>query len=156
MRATLLWLEEWLSLSQSQVERALIFIYSVLSLEMSYSRASTPDTLLILIVVFTMWNMHRTPDVIRMGRTDRGWSVIRCLVQMWIGIAIALCLATITKQNVPGSTGNLIRQIDYTLFIFSISVSTKGDPGRRRRLAWDKIKELFGTEWIPKPIRTPS
>lgn len=35
------------------------------------------------------------------------------------------------------------------------ALPSDGDPGRKRKLAMDKIKEMFGTEWMPETVPQP-
>ena len=155
VRATLLWVEEWLSISQRRIERVMIVTYLALALV----DAGRGKTLYIVGPVLAyigclMWFMHRTPDAIRMVRERPNLAVARCFLQLWLMSVIAISFL-ISKSMIPHNPLHLVQQTDYALFFYVVSISTKGDPGRRRKLALSKIIEMFGTGWIPKPIGEP-
>ena len=74
-------------------------------------------------------------------------------------IILQICLgffAIVAVVPPPPSASNIaVAQIVYVVFIYMTDITSNGERGRRRKLSWAKIKELFGTVWIPKPLLTP-
>jgi len=151
VRATLLWLEEWLSLSQNEVEKVMMFIYLICGIMNS---VGSIDNISIMFMGWIMYSLHKNPDVNRAGIEHSPIAATgRPLVQIWtLCMIVTYLVPPIRTKDVIAS----IQVVDYLLFSYLVSVSTKGDPGRRRKLAWSKIKELFGTKWLPEPIEQPS
>lgn len=157
VRAFLLLLEEWLSISQKYAERGMIVLYVTLLAGPSHpTELSFPVWLSVaLLAAPSMWFLHRRPDAMReCGKFLRKiHACFRVGLQFFSG-AIAIFELTTwahTQRDIPAAAA----QVTYLVFYYMIDIASKGKPGRRRKLAWAKLKELFGTEWIPKPVVVP-
>lgn len=153
VEATLLWLEEWLSVSQKTVERTLLVVYLGLYLMAVHYRYRFPASIhacFALTISYFMWNVHRVPTATRRGiLMPPGYKRMRVLMQ-----AFSVFIGTLFIASGPHDYTNYMwgtAQVFFMLFWYVCSVGSNGERGRRRKLAWAELKKMFGTEWIPKP-----
>jgi len=160
-RATLLWIEEWLSLSQRRIEYMMILFYGftagisvVVSAIRPYGSSLVGMSIFMFaLIVWSMFRMSNVPDVVRKHRSNDDISLIRLALQILMWGAVVWEVVVFHRTHAPiVDLAEPARNVDYVLFVYSISVSTKGEKGRRRKLALEKLKELFGTDWMPKPL----
>ena len=155
VRALLLFLEEWLSISQKYAERGMIALYvTLVANPWSSSTVSLPPrAFLACMLGYFMWTIHRRPEAVReISRwIPRYKAAYRIILQICLGF-----FAIVAVVPPPPSASNIaVAQIVYVVFIYMTDITSNGERGRRRKLSWAKIKELFGTVWIPKPLLTP-
>jgi len=150
----LLFLEEWLSISQKSVERGMILIYMALLLVAMLRTLSGLDICAVFFVGSSMWILHRRPSALR-GRQKTAifFPCFRVGLQFLIGTLSFIDI--VAAPHFSGDTETAAAQIVYLIFFYMIDIRSGGERGRRRKLAWAKIKALFGTEWIPKPVPVP-
>jgi hypothetical protein len=152
----LLWCEEFLSLSQANVERALCVLYAI-GVEiptLSERRAAgTVAAVLFLLPIYLVWRMHRTPVARRGGLHKHPIRRLgRVLVQFcFLGLTV-LIVAEPPHRWEDGFFA--AAQLAYVVHLYVTDLKIDGERGRRRKLAWDKLKALFGPlEWIPRPVQ---
>jgi hypothetical protein len=153
IEALLAWLEEWMSISQPRVEQGLIVIYITL-LNTGRKFTTTFITLQIICslgIALMMWWLHRRPAAVREASKRSSMSaMVRIFFQTWFLLLVVVC--TVSR---PIDYQDIAMYLDYLLFFLMNDISSKGKPGRRRKLALEKLKELFGSAWIPKPVAVP-
>lgn len=156
VRALLVWLEEWFSISQKQVEEGMIALYLVLYMaswqwKLPYLAAEIAVN---IFVGLTMVWLHRKPAATRGGvRRYPELGALRILIQV-----IVLLFAGILLFIPPFRVTDIflaVAQIVYLVFFYMTDISSQGQSGRRRKLALAELKKLFGTAWIPKPALVP-
>ena len=110
---------------------------------------------LLLFVVGGMWAMWDLPEASGSMRLHRMLTktVSRLFSTVWLGCLMAIaCLPPrqLTYLLVVAA------HIFGILFEYSIAMPKSGDPGRRRKAEIARLKELFGSSWIPEPEARPS
>lgn len=143
------WVNEWLGVSTSGVEVVLIvtFVFGRIAECVTRRGVDWRDVICDALGLFAMVDMRRLPSVVRML-----WFrsvicfIIRC--SLICLLAISLCIVLVIHKEIIDLVGNAV----YTLFLYVIGATIDGQRGRRAKLAWSKIKELFGGAWwIPAP-----
>jgi hypothetical protein len=150
----LVWLEEWLSISQKYVERFLILLYLGLLLTpwSPHLLAIGIELFAALIMGTIMWHLHRKPKAWRgLMRLRPGARQLRAVFAI-ICVLYSAVEIVLPRQRTVDSVESGLLQIIYIVFIYCTDIANQGERGRKRKLAWDEIKKLFGTEWVPKPI----
>ncbi len=156
VEALLKWLEEWFSISQKWAERGMMAVYVALILippSWSVSWISA-KTAVAFLIVGPMWILHRKPEAAR-GLMLRYplFSVVRTVLCMFVVFLGISCLADTPYEFSKDAIG--ISQFVYVVFFYMTDISSKGERGRKRKLALEELKKLFGVEWIPKPVNVP-
>ena len=157
VEALLLWLEEWLSISQKQVERGLIVLYMLLIMvPSSWALGIVIVRIFVAISVgMMMWWLHRQPAAYReMGKRNALMAVARVIIQAFLGFLAAILFILPPHRLIDYATG--AAQVVYLVFYYMTDIHSGGERGRRRKLAWAELKKLFGTEWIPRPAPGPA
>ena len=156
VESLLLWLEEWLSITQKQAERGMIIVYFI-----SFYICPPSDNLGSIsaqivaggAISMLMWNLHRRPAATRYGKKPIIYlSWVRIIFQ-----AITFFLIWMWAIEKPVNFLHLrysFVQIVYMIFYYAVDIHIDGKPGRRRKLALAELKKLFGECWIPKPLPT--
>lgn len=151
VRAVLLWLEEWLDLSQRTVERGMIVAYLLLAFMPVHQRDLTYAVAGTAVVSIIMYNLHRRPVALRGLRFKETRAVRVAFMVPIFGTTIALEL--IPFAGTKCEIGKAIAQMVYVVFFYVTDIGNHGERGRRRKLALAKLKELFGDlTWLPKPV----
>lgn len=156
VKALLLWLEEWFSISQKRVEEGMIVLY--LALEMAGARW-TLSMLGINIATWlfaggTMIWLHRKPDARRGGA--KCYLELRLLrISFQVIVFFLAGILFFLPPHRASDIGLGVAQIVYLVFFYMTDISSNGTPGRRRKLALAELKKLFGAAWIPKPALEP-
>lgn len=154
VRALLLFLEELFSISQKHAERGMIAFYLVLVASPPYrTKMSFPIQMCgACLVASLMWVQHRRPEALReRARLDPTvYACARIIIQFLFGSLFVFDLVSPDRAIAAAAS-----QAVYLIFYYMIDITSNGERGRRRKLAWAKIKELFGTEWMPKPAMAP-
>lgn len=159
VKALLLWLEEWFSISQKHVEEGMIVLY--LALQMAAAPWTTRRLSLLglniamwIFVVGTMIWLHRKPAARRgMPKYFPELRLLRVMLQVIIfGMA---GISFVFPPHRASDIGIGIAQILYLVFFYMTDTNSNGKPGQRRNLALAELKKLFGTAWIPKPELEP-
>lgn len=157
VKALLLFLEEWLSIGQKLAERGMIVLYlvSIYGAPINGKNGLTVRICGMFTIGSLMWCLHRIPEALREcgNFMSKRRAVFRCCLQIVIADAIAFDLGVWMRTGHSG--GAIAGQIVYAIFYYMVGIVSKGDRGRRRKLSWAKLKELFGTEWIPRPVILP-
>lgn len=150
----LLFLNEWLSISWAQTSVALIAFKFIG--EGYYDLHSHRWGLIFVDALYAGWQflIHTEPETTRVARL-RGyeWSSLRVSmmlisVMMWIGIMF--------PPRVPSLWIVCAALTSVGVWFIVIACGEAGIRGRKRKAAMSKIKELFGTEWIPDSVQIPS
>lgn len=152
----LVWLEEWLSISQKVAERGMIALYLVL-IQVPPVRASWFLGFRIAFgmwVAFVMGWQHRRPAAMR-GSAKHYPSMgasraVMQIVLLWLAGVLFLAPPHRVYDIAVGAA-----QIVYLVFFYMTDIASNGERGRRRKLALAELKKLFGTEWLPKPLPVP-
>ena len=159
VEALLKWLEEWLSISQKYAERGMIILYlALMELQPSVKGTIWLRAGIVILMFCVLWWLHRRPFANR-GTTKRYpfAAVSRVLIQAFLLLVAAdfFVFYFFALPHSPSLIGTGAAQIVYLVFIYMTDIASNGERGRRRRLAWEELKKLFGTEWIPKPLPVP-
>lgn len=166
---TIQFLNDWMGITQSFLEKATIGAYVCTTVITFAVMAITPPakhvsktfswfvTAMVLFTFiaqfFDLLKQHRSPKVMRIIRRFRErprrigwifWTVWNCVLEVrgndsyltWIvSIGVIVFFALIAAMS------------------YETVCNIEGDRGRKAKLAWDKVKELFGTQWLPVPVR---
>lgn len=150
----LVWLEEWFSIPQKTVERALIVIYLAIFVLPPSNHARSATFICAFCLGYMMWILHQRPQAVRfLTRRNKTSAILRLSFQFWCGFVVFRCLLSLFHRL--DDITNAILVIDYLIFFYMIDLNSEGTPGRRRKLALAELKKLFGTEWIPEPAPIP-
>jgi hypothetical protein len=152
VKSCLDWLYEWLSISQKAVERSLIFIYALASAILIMSAArheiNIPiwmQSLISLLMIFFLWDWHTDPSTVRsIKHTHSYHAIFRVL---WQFMALTSLFPPYKGKLID--IGFPLADIAFTLFLYVVASNCGGERGRKRKMAWAKLKELFS--WLPEP-----
>ena len=148
------WLEGWLSFSQKRIEQTIWLASigaSVVACFYICSRLPSMLPLCAIFIPYMAWLQYRQlrmPASVRLMRLFSRRGVFnRLFWQIWI----------VTFLLPPHHSWRT--DIAFTvwyglgcLFDYVTVISSDGQRGKRRKLALEKLKELFGTAWIPQPV----
>jgi hypothetical protein len=152
----LVWLEEWLSISQKWAERGTMVLYlMMIFMPPHWSLIWIGAKIaLVLFLATMMWALHRKPAAARrLMYRDPLFGPVRGAVGIFLLLIGISCFVSTPHQFNAKAVG--IAQMVYLVFFYMTDISSDGQPGRRRKLALAELKKLFGTEWLPKPVTTP-
>jgi hypothetical protein len=157
---SLRFLEDWLW-SRRWIERCMIagYLFPYLAWVRgvcSFNRAFRPYLpLAFLVLAFVssgMWAQHRLGDSERIARmSDRTAIGFRVFMAGW---ALVLCWLSTRPPHHWFDVLQPLGFASYTIFQYAAVWPGGGQPGRRRKLAWAKLKEIFGesgVSWLPAP-----
>jgi hypothetical protein len=158
LEAILLWMEEWFSISQSAVEQFLILLYVILELAgsiydvHSFLHHRYGLTAAVALSMGTMmYFLHRRPPAFRqISRQNIVSFYMRVFLQVFV-VEFSILNALLPLHQL-GTYLTSLQYYVWTVFFYIMDISSNGTPGRRRKLALAKLKELFGTSWVPKPV----
>jgi hypothetical protein len=152
--------EEWLSVSCQRFERGLIVLYTapLLVENLVFGRRHAFRTLMVFAVIFLarwMWRMQQKPDSFRAMLLFQSEGAV-CRVALAL-----LALLDLGQIAAPGAATwhDVMMAAPFTFYaMFMVSIALpRGDnkPGRKRKLALAKLKEIFGG-WLPAPEGSPA
>jgi hypothetical protein len=150
------WLFEWLSVSQKAVERILIITYVVgrtLEAVAEFSHRAprglnkgvgVADCVFSILIVLIMLGWHFSPKTERiMAHVARPGYILRIMWQ-------PLVIATAADLEIDSyHIGHFAQVTAFTLALYVFACNSDGQRGRKRKMAWAKLKELFS--WLPNP-----
>jgi hypothetical protein len=154
-RACVRFADEWLSCPQIWIERGLIFAIQGPQLVVAIARPSWLAWLSVLMTGYWLSRRYDTPDALRMAQLASpifvAWRLVFLLMTaFFLGLAVA--------EPLPRGWLRAAR-IGYELgviaFVYVASLPRGGGRrrGRKRALALEKLKAMFGTSWMPVPAR---
>jgi hypothetical protein len=159
VEGVLVWLEEWISLSQKWAERGLLAVYVGAYLStvdwtsvLVGSTRVLGQVLGLAVVAFMMWRMHRRPAMRRGLYKNDSFGCMRVCVQAMIVLVIA---AALVGGRGPQKWCVSTAQLSFLIFYYLVDIGSTGQRGRKCKIAWAELKKLFGTEWMPKPLMAP-
>ena len=146
-------LNDWLGISQKIMERVVIvcnvIARSCLLSSSVLNRWEFPvwfEALMVFVFFNYIYRLHRTPCAARSKflpmRTSRMW---------WQSLTYLSILPSpandwLVNVGLIGGYGAV------TLIEYLVCVDIDGERGRKAKMAWNKVIELFGTRWIPQPV----
>lgn len=147
MHYTILFLIEWFSFSRKWIERAMIGVFATLWFAQPFPFSYSWKFFFGAINIAWFWSLHRKSDKQRI-----------IYMISWPFIGLRLTYLALHVLDCFGKIGLLwaVQDLLFVVIIYATSIPGGGDPGRRRKLALDKLKELFGTSWISRPIPMPT
>jgi hypothetical protein len=154
--AILDWLYEWLFISQKVVERILIGTYvSGNLLELAgiiKHEFAMPLWLEVVVTCYLtgwLWGLHKKPCAARKAlfHTDR----IAVPLRTWWTIPVLIDSVTAFSGKIF-DIGNCMEVVAFASIMYVFSVNSDGERGRKAKIAWNKVIELFGTQWMPQPV----
>jgi hypothetical protein len=149
------WCHDWLSLEQRRIERSVIFLWLYVAISADIIGRFWIGLLIEPFIAFSMLTIAPRSDSERMRRRkDSGWLMIRLAIQFLFVFYITFDLLSPTKISMI----EMLRHVNaflYAFLMYSIAIGIDGERGSKRKLALAKLKELFGAEWIPRPLPTP-
>lgn len=147
-------LVEWLSWTVRGIERGMIVVYMASGLFGLRQRwisitFSCVLGLLLVFIVFALWTSTYSDDQGRLQKLmDGHWMVLRVFL---VGLALHWVTVLIVYRDLP-SLGSAVQGVTFLLIHVSTSLPEGGEPGRRRKMALDKVRALFGTAWESAPV----
>ena len=152
-QCVLVWLVEWLSVSQRKLERVVIFSYLIT--EPVYLRMKPASSMWFVVLVEIIWGAllfgwHRHTDKERWQRllAADGSGLRVFYLACWLLLLASLYPARHEAWVFVEAFASGLR----LAALYFTSLPESGQPGRRRRLALDKVKAMFGTSWMPQPV----
>lgn len=145
------WVDDWLALSQRRVERILVVLYIVTRVAFEIACFSdishAPLWIEVSISILMVWAVlarFRLPQAVRVAYrvTEMPWRMV------WWALIVMGCIQ-IFSDKLPG----VLLTVNECIFaaILYVTVScVGGERGRKAKMAWSKLKELFS--WLPEPI----
>jgi hypothetical protein len=155
LEALLLWLDDWFSISQHQVEQALIASYlggAFIQVDHQLWRTMLP--VIASFVAVSMWAQAEMPDVIRLlRRYGEGNARSRVVfLQVLLGVLAAVDFVPPVGWDNLANAGVFA---SYVLFQYCICISIPRRSGRKRKEKLGKLKAWWDSGWLPDPV-TPT
>jgi hypothetical protein len=151
------WLVEW-GIARIRLERAVVLVYALVTTFDGTRKFITHSELVsnrlgdVSLLVLNLWNSFMFWEV---ERTENHRARRRCSLGFFASRIAVLTLWVITLMIFTFSREAYLLVMQCTalvLIIYLLSVGDGGgEPGRRKQLALDKLKEMFGSEWMPEP-----
>lgn len=152
---------ELFSWSRVWIERGLMIANAISMISMDASIVASEHAwtgwMLALVVVqsvmgFWMWTIHTIPEssrVIRLLSAD--------LVIARVGLICFVPMFTFLVFYDSHTIGlfRLAGHILLVVFIYACSLPNGGEKGKKRKMAIEKLKEMFGTSWMPEACPQP-
>ena len=153
--AAVVWCIEWFSWSRKWIERVLIGACAVTDyVNLSIMPPSMPGwaaVLFLLPLLVTLVSLHAsTPRQRGLRRHDTTLCVAR-VGYVVLGIlvtALVICTHSWSRTHAWDTASGLTGILTFDM----VALGNEGDPGKRRKIALTKLKELFGSSWIPEPL----
>jgi hypothetical protein len=140
---------DWLSLSQRTIERALIFGNVAGIIAVQFLKPQTFATIMVLLFVTApMWARHRAPQALRSAM--RATEITRRLAWVTITMCLSAPTAIVFRDAISWLMLGAYAAVVCFNYVFVCNVD--GERGRKRRLALDEVKKMFGVGWIPEPV----
>jgi hypothetical protein len=143
--------EEWISVSQSQLEIGCMVSYIVGSGTIDISNRAWLSLAFDGFVLWCMWDMHSKTSAERQ-ECHAALVPVRIFCRVGSQCFVALSIMLLGLKICTASVALLVEAASVALFLALISISSDGENGKRRRIALAKLKELFGVEWMPEPV----
>lgn len=145
LNKAILFAMEWLSVPRAKIEQSMIVAYFVCTVGNAWP--STGRWMLIAIqlpIVGWMWFMHRRPSA------TRSMLLLHLVSARVISLTVftGMC-AVIAWMRWPAWGYTIAMNMLYAAIYYAVSLPGGGEPGKRRKLALAKLKEMFGTSWVP-------
>jgi len=152
---------DWFGITQKLVERSLIVLlgFSVF-IETASRLLNAPETrtytyrwydkIAGVVMIIMLWRLHKMPTAERVAREQTVFSVL----WRFSGNVLSLLSIVIFILENPLTLFSFSVDIQVwliTIFLYVIATDTIEGERKSAKLAWSKIKELFGTAWIPQP-----
>jgi len=150
------WLAEWFSITQKMVERLMIILYAAgglivicaSALKMTWIPVPTWVIVLgVILVVSMMISYHREPSTLRAVKYGNSYNA--ALRFVWNFLVVRSFFPPYTGHFMLDASAPML-DIAFASMLYLVSVNSDGERGRRRKLAWSKLKELF--TWLPDPV----
>ena len=133
VRALLVFLDEWLSISQKNAERGLIALYNMLVfLAEPRSVSGFAVRMFVMLAIGTaMWQLHRRPEALRRREYLSPFhAALRVFLQAFLG-----GLAIIDLLPPHAASTIAMAQVVYLIFFYMTNITSNGERGQRRKLA---------------------
>jgi hypothetical protein len=150
------WLVEW-GIARIRLERAIVLVYALVTtfdgtrkfIDHSDLVSRLGDASLLalnLLNSFMFWETDRTENHRASRRYSLGFFATRIAVlTLWVTTLLIFAFSREAYLLVMQCTA-------LVLIIYLLSVGDGGgEQGRRKQLALEKLKQMFGSEWITKP-----
>jgi hypothetical protein len=148
-------LYDWMAIRRRWVEWALAVTYMGAFAVASFWQRDWSGVALAGFVGLTMWYEIRKPKTVRMMRLVDIVSICaRVLVTLMVGFFVTLMVLAPPHRlvDIPYA----ISQMAYLGFMYvTVLPDRDGERGRKAKMAFSKLKELFGTSWVPQPVPVP-
>jgi hypothetical protein len=147
------WIYEWLAVSQKMIERGLIGVYATASAVLVFVSVKEKQLhilppwgwmLMQLVMIAILVSYHRDPSAVR---RVKHLSKSSCMMRMyWQYIAVIVFLPPYHLFDIA----LIVLDPTWLVFLYVVAANCDGERGRRAKLAWSKLKELF--TWLPDPV----
>lgn len=162
---TLKFLNDWLGITQRQAERflhkvamgwagatLLVSVYQVFRESKAYLFTTFMIALTAWIINFSFKvKMRMSSQARAIDRYEGTFTRFTCLLPVLIPTIQLVISKKLTAYVVWNVCFGMIYLTEF-VFVYVIVCNVDGERSRKAKLAWDKIKELFGTHWIPQPV----
>lgn len=149
----LLW--EWAGIARRRVEQGLIVVYVAIFTMVNLLDRQRWAIAFVVLVGFVMWRQHREPETRRMYRllsiAGIASRVVMDLLLLPLVAILLLCPPFHWRYALNGIANLAFLGFNYVVVL----PNDDGERGRKSKLAAAKLKEMFGTSWIPQPSPVP-
>jgi hypothetical protein len=152
--------QDWLFLSQRQIERGVMILYVLISLLSISLLVLAKHTFTIEIfadsfLFLGMWFEYKQSSRARTLRRISQWGNRICWLVCWLfifGVSICPTPTPATRyMHIYYVLGPIWAGLR-TMMTYITVLDVDGVRGRAAKLSWEKLKELFGTTpWVPQP-----
>lgn len=151
--SVLQFLLDWLGITQKSVEISMI-VFQVLGRTLfitCYGKGnmapSLMEAMIAIYLIRFMTVLHKDASAVRKKLVSSIDGVfIRTMWQALMIMGLSLPRGLFIDTGAFLSSGSMV------VFLYVIVCNIDGERGRKSKMAWSKIKELFGTSWIPEPV----
>lgn len=157
-RAVIVFCNEWLSLSQARIEQLLGVAFIVLD-EVGWARyhaggLRTFSLAFVPLNLLWVWARHRTPAAARAnGLLHNVRSLVFRLLMVFLAV---FCFgSSLLRHNVDLIDLSTVVVVPF-IYVTALPHDDGSRRGKRRKLALAKLKEMFGTSWVPLPEGGPA
>ena len=163
VRVALDFLFDWFGITQKLAERTLIVFFGLsnfvefVSILLKIPSAVKTHPLswqwhlfVSSAMVVSFWRRHRLPSAARAAESYTPHAIAFRFALLAMSVFVFICFCLGWDRDLYSFSVD-VDAWSFTLLFYIFATDIDGER-KSKKLAWSKIKELFGTEWIPQPI----